>query len=389
MPAPYSYNTTVASGSTDVVSVPFPYLARADVHILINTQAVGDDTLTWTSDSTIQLASTPTIGDVIKVYRDTPKDILAVDWSSPNVMAEADIERAFTQLLYIAQEAYDLGILPQIELDAAIAYVNQAVNNAQASADAASATKTAAETELEGYVSAAAASAVSAQNSADAAALIAEFEPSDYFQAANLFSEITGDTDKATARSNIGAIAASDVVTTAVRYDAAQALDSTQQATARGNIGAFPSVGGTVSGALTATGKITGTMIEASNGVLYTLGYSGNAGSGVISFGNSGQRTLSYGAAGSGGDYYVFANAHVYSLAGRLWGSNDFSLSQLGGGTTSMRWIYGGLRSGYVTGDASPYVLSGLNDPGTTPASMYLRYLQYYINGTWYTVGFA
>lgn len=385
---PYSYNTTVASGSTNAVNVTFPYIEKADVHVTINAAPVDDATLTWASDSVIHLASNPIAGDVVKVYRDTPKDVLSVDWSSPSVLAEADIEKAFTQLLYIAQEAYDIGILPQQELDAAINYINTAVNNAQAALDATNAAKASAETEMEGYVTAAAASATSAQNSADAAAAIAEFDPDDYFQKANLFSEVTGDTDKATARSNIGAASAADVVSSAVRYDAAQSLDDTQKGTARSNIGAFPSIGGTISGNLAVNGTLSVTgQVSLTAGHLYVYGYSGHNDSGGIRFNSGGTAHLFFGPNGSGGDYFAF-NKHVYSLAGRLWGSNDFSASSFG--ATSMRWISGGLRNiSSVTSDSSPYLVSNVSDDGFGSKQCTLRYLQYYVGGTWYTAGFA
>lgn len=387
MPAPYSYHTTIASGSTGIVNVTFPYIAKADVHVTINTVAVDDATLTWTTDNTIQLESTPVNGDVVKAYRDTPKDVLSVDWSSPSVMAEADIEKAFTQLLYIAQEAYDLGILPQQELDAAINYINTALNNAQAALDATNAAKDSAITTMDGLVSTAQAAATSAQNSADAAALVAEFDPSDYFAVANLLSEVTLDADKATLRTNIGAAAAADVIATAVRYDAAQSLDNTQKGQARSNIGAFPSVGGTVSGVLTATGKITAQAgLDVTNGTIYNYGYSGDNNKAINYFRSDGAAYLQYGLSG---DYFVF-NKHVYSSAGRLWGTNDFSSASFG--ASSMRWVTGGTRAIGVGGpnEGSPYMVSSTyygSDPSNTAVS--LRYLQYYISGTWYTVGFA
>lgn len=388
MPAPYSYSTTIASGSTDIVNVTFPYIAKADVHVTINTVLVDDATLTWTTDSTIQLASNPTTGDVVKVYRDTPKDVLSVDWSSPSVMAEADIEKAFTQLLYIAQEAYDLGILPQQELDAAINYINTALNNAQAALDATNAAKDSAITTMDGLVSDAQAAATAAQNSADAAALVAEFDPSDYFTVANLFSEVSGDTDKATARTNIGAASADDVVSTAVRYDAAQSLDDTQKGQARSNIGAFPSIGGTVSGTLTATGKITAQAgLDVTNGTFYNYGYSSDNNKAINYFRSDGAAYLRYGISG---DYFEF-NKHVYSSAGRLWGTNDFSSVSFG--ATSMRWVTGGT---FDTGsasapEASPYLISSVRGSSYGPGYVTgtKRYLQYYINGTWYTVGFV
>lgn len=383
MPAPYSYSTTVASGSTNVVSVPFPYIAKADVHVTIDTVEVTD--LTWTTDSTIQLASSPALGAVVKAYRDTPKDVLSVNWSSPSVLAESDIEKAFTQLLYIAQEAYDLGILPRVELDAAINYVNTALNSAQAALDATNVAKDSAVTTIDDLVTTAQTAATSAQNSADAAALIAEFTPSDYFQKANLLSEVTGDADKAAARTNIGAIDAAGVDAIAVRYDAAQALNDTQKGTARSNIGAFPSIGGTISGTMTATGKITAQAgLDVTNGVLFLYGYGGSNTTGIQYFTSTGSAYLYYGLGGV--DYFLF-NKHVYSPAGRLWGSQDFALSALG--SSNFRWVSGGSGGVGTFRDLSPYLLSGISMSGASITGVYTRYLQYYLNGTWYVVGFA
>lgn len=104
---PYSSSTTVASGSTANVSVPFQFLDRTHVHVRVDLADVPDNSLSWASDGVITLPTTPDSGAVVKVYRRTPLDGLVVTFSDPAVLSSKNLNRADRQLLYVLQENAD------------------------------------------------------------------------------------------------------------------------------------------------------------------------------------------------------------------------------------------------------------------------------------------
>lgn len=156
----YSYAVTVASGSTPNVAVPFPYIGQGDVHVQLN----GVETLdfTWIASGTIQLGSTPAAGTAIKVYRTTDATKLLTVYSTPNVLDHRDWNRVLTQMLYVTQEAFDLGAATAESLQDVIDYVNSAMAAAAESA----ANAATSETNAAGSATAAAASASSAAGDA-------------------------------------------------------------------------------------------------------------------------------------------------------------------------------------------------------------------------------
>lgn len=107
---PYSYAQTTSSGTTgaDHITVPFSYLSKTHVHVTLNDVLVDDATLTWLSAGMIQLASIPSAGVAIVVYRATPIDAPLTVWDSPNILDERDLNAANLQQLYAVQEAHDL-----------------------------------------------------------------------------------------------------------------------------------------------------------------------------------------------------------------------------------------------------------------------------------------
>lgn len=168
----YANSITVASGTTAVVSVPFPYLEQTDVNVAVAGVVVTQSLLVWLSGSTIQLPTTPTNGETVKVYRTTPATLPAVVFSDPGELEGADLNRALLQLLYIAQEAFDIGSTGQDELGAITDYVNTAMAAAQESATAAAASQTSATSSASAAASSATAAATSAANVASDAALV-------------------------------------------------------------------------------------------------------------------------------------------------------------------------------------------------------------------------
>ena len=60
IPTPYSYRQYAGDGLAKTFSVPFPFLARAHVHLYLNSKELveGAD-YTWTSGTQLQLTTAP------------------------------------------------------------------------------------------------------------------------------------------------------------------------------------------------------------------------------------------------------------------------------------------------------------------------------------------
>lgn len=168
---PYSSNTIVASGLTANVSVPFGYIEQSDVNVTLNGTVVPQNTLVWTAPGTILLPSIPTAGTVIVVSRTTSATALDVQFQDPSVLQGTDLNTALLQLLYIAQEAYDLGNASNAELATITTYVNTAMASAAESATAAAGSASAA-------AASAAAAFVSQTTEATLAALVQSYSNS-------------------------------------------------------------------------------------------------------------------------------------------------------------------------------------------------------------------
>lgn len=134
---PYASSTTVASGSTQNVSVPFNFIQKSDVNVTLNGVLVTQSTLTWLSSSVIQLPSLPAAGVVIVVSRTTQASTLDTQFQDPSVLEGSDLNEALLQMLYIAQEAFDAAVVTATELTTITDYVNTAMANAAESATAA------------------------------------------------------------------------------------------------------------------------------------------------------------------------------------------------------------------------------------------------------------
>lgn len=197
---------------------------------------------------------------------------------------------------------------------------------------------------------------------------------SDYLSKAG---NLSGIEDAATARANIGAASIADIAGDAVKYTA-QTLSAPEKAQATTNIGALPLLGGTISGNLTVSGNASfGGAFSVTLGDAKIYGYGGNANQGVVRFKSDSTAYLHY-------DATKFSFSHlVYGSNGRLWGASDFS-SVPPQATTSMRWVSGGVQTSAT--ESAPYIMTSY-DAGLGTGVR--RYLQYYINGTWFTVGFV
>jgi hypothetical protein len=195
---PYSYAITIASGSTANVSVPFPYLNKEHVHVSLDTVKVNDALLLWLNDGVIRLSSTPTAGQVVKVYRDTPKISMSVVFASPAILEGDELNAAFTQLLYVCQEAFDASDTVPAELEAVLDALNGGLATISSDLSAAA-------TAVANAQAAAASAALSAAN----AAAIGGFDPALFLLKTGNLAGLANNT---TALTNIGAAADSAVL---------------------------------------------------------------------------------------------------------------------------------------------------------------------------------
>ncbi len=96
----------VSDGSATTFNVPFDYISRSHVYVLVDD--VGTDDFTWTSDSIIELDAPATNGLTIRIQRVTPNSAPLVDFVNGSTLdADADLDLAVKQLLFIAQETAD------------------------------------------------------------------------------------------------------------------------------------------------------------------------------------------------------------------------------------------------------------------------------------------
>lgn len=96
----------MASGSTDTFTVPFPYLDKTHVKVLINGVLLTSLEYTWPTDGTIKItAGNPSAGALVERRRETPKDAIVTFFSGN--LDTSDLNVSNLQPLYLAQEADD------------------------------------------------------------------------------------------------------------------------------------------------------------------------------------------------------------------------------------------------------------------------------------------
>lgn len=108
---PYSHAIYVGNGSTNIFTIPFPYINRDYVHVTVDDveQVDGDNaTIEWLTDASIRIMPTPASGATVFIYRDTTKEEALVDFRDGSVLNEENLDTEVTQLLHIAQETYDI-----------------------------------------------------------------------------------------------------------------------------------------------------------------------------------------------------------------------------------------------------------------------------------------
>ncbi len=101
-----SYATYTGDGVTNAFPIPFPYLEREHVYVIVGNTMPG---FTWFNPQLIGInTGPPAPGAAVKVFRSTPKEIPVVTFWNDQ---EVDVERfndGLRQALYVAQELEDL-----------------------------------------------------------------------------------------------------------------------------------------------------------------------------------------------------------------------------------------------------------------------------------------
>lgn len=101
----YSYIEYTGDGLTQTFNVPFTYASQSEIIVYVNGAAT--TAFTFTSSSTIAMATAPANGSVVRVGRTTNLTSRAVDFINGSVLSEEDLDRAFVQVFNAAQEAVD------------------------------------------------------------------------------------------------------------------------------------------------------------------------------------------------------------------------------------------------------------------------------------------
>ena len=103
----YSYVTYTGDGSTQIYTVPFPFIKQEDIHVFLDAEEVPAERIEWLCESSIKFDMAAEQGAVIRIRRDTDKEEAMVDFHDGSVLSEEDLDQNTRQLLFIAQEAYD------------------------------------------------------------------------------------------------------------------------------------------------------------------------------------------------------------------------------------------------------------------------------------------
>lgn len=99
-----SFVEHLGDGSTTNFAVPFPYLDKEHVTVLVD----GVDTsFTWTNDSTVQITPAPALDAIVRVRRNSSPTTRLVDYQTPSILAEEDLDLDSEQAFFLAQEAVD------------------------------------------------------------------------------------------------------------------------------------------------------------------------------------------------------------------------------------------------------------------------------------------
>jgi hypothetical protein len=107
---PYSRVDYNGDGVETNFAVPFPFIDRSHVALLVDEEPVS---FTWLNDGLIQADVAPAEPEIegvpnVRVKRTTPADQMLVIFSSPSSFRSEEVNAAFRQALYVVQESFDV-----------------------------------------------------------------------------------------------------------------------------------------------------------------------------------------------------------------------------------------------------------------------------------------
>jgi Phage T7 tail fibre protein/Domain of unknown function (DUF1983) len=94
------------NGTTATFNIPFNYIDKSHIQVLINNVVIGTNLWFFASPSSVTLYSTPVIGTLVEVRRVTPLSAL-VTFTDGALLPAADLNLATLQNLYLSQEIND------------------------------------------------------------------------------------------------------------------------------------------------------------------------------------------------------------------------------------------------------------------------------------------
>lgn len=94
------------NGGSKIITVPFPYIKREDIEVLIDDNVITE--WSWLNDSQITINTKLISGNILSVCRTTEIDEKIVDYKNMGmVLNEDNLNASQNQLLYSIQELYD------------------------------------------------------------------------------------------------------------------------------------------------------------------------------------------------------------------------------------------------------------------------------------------
>jgi len=244
----YSFVNYTGNGSTTSYSIPFTFIERDNVAVTVDGVSTP---FSWVSDGQISISPAPSAATTIRIYRTTERDVRLVDFSDGATLNAENLDTADLQNFYLAQETLDysdIGVLTDL------------VNDATASASAASDSEDAAAASA----TAAAASASSASTSATTASTQASIATT---QATNASTSATAAASSASAASTSATSAS-----TSASSASSSASTATTQATSASSSASAASTSATA-----AVGSATSASTSATNAATSASGASGSA----------------------------------------------------------------------------------------------------------------
>lgn len=207
----YAKAKYACDGATSNYAFPFAYLQPEHIGITVwdasGDEVVGTYTFTFASTNTITVSPTPSAGMEILIQRDSSSTGRLVDFADSVTLTERDLDTAYRQALYVAQEALDEAgavMLSTDDIDGAVADAQAAAASATSSSSNASTHASDAATNASAAASAALDAALSATNAATSAASAAAAASTAVGNALQKASDLGDLNNPATARTNIG-----------------------------------------------------------------------------------------------------------------------------------------------------------------------------------------